>query len=1250
MSTGKPAPPVSGTATVNADKPWPGLLAFGESDEHYFQGRRTETEALFRIVMRERLVVLFGLSGLGKSSLLQAGLFPLLRPRNVLPAYIRLDFSEGALHPVEQVKAAVAHEALLHHIEAPRIVNGESLWEFFHRGGNSFWNPRNRPMMPLLVFDQYEEIFTLGRLDSVRAQATESFVDQLADIAEGRPPAALKAWIDEHPDEAGAFDFNRHHYKILLSIREDFLPDLESLRPRMPALALNRLRLRRMNGEAALEVVSQAEHLIGREVARQVVRFVAADRHNLPLARLEVEPALLSVVCRELNSKRLNQREARITAGLLEGSQEQVLTDFYERSTADLPIEVRLFIEDHLLTVSGYRDSVALENALSVPGMSRQSVDELVEKRLVRREDRGGVQRLELTHDLLAGVVRESRESRRQKEEAEKERLALLRSQQEQQRALLAAKEEERLELERAQEKEKRNRERRELKRSRIAAGVFLFLTLLAVGAAVWAGIAQRQARRLQSTALEAARTADQLRKEAERQKRLAEGEKTLADVARQEAAAEAVVSSSRELATAALLNLPSDPEVSVLLALAARDRFVTPEASDVLHRALQASRIRFHLPITLAPSDPFSNPTDRPETSVDETGSHVAILDTDGILTTWNLTGPSPRRSQRTVAEFSPAAAFARDGKTLAVASGAGIFLWDVAEQRVFAELKSEADSTSLYQKLAFSPTGKFLAVSRCAVAFRAGQGCTRAVLDLWNVAERKEVGHDLPSIRGDVHALAWSSDSLLAAGGGSRMARDEGRIAVWRNDNGLPPQPTLFTDSASGHINGLTFTPPVPPDKSPRLAYSGERSNDLQLLDSTFSRKVGTWTGHSGGLRSVAASNDGALLATASSDHTARIWDAKTNQELFPLIGHKDEVRGVAFSGDGKRLVTIGLDNAAKVWSLTPNGELRSWVEPPGGRLLSLSGDGRQMITARPAGGFAVDLVSGSAHRIADRASMAALSGDGRLLAYATFATIRIEDQGKRQKLPSVQIAGDFLFGLRFGGNSGRLLMICEREPRLREVTAARDLKLPAGALTALATGGISPNGQLIVLRTEMSDVTVWNLATGVGSKMTSKAGDGVELVFSPDGKLLAGSAPDGNIVIWNAGSGRVVRNFSGHSGSVTALAFSADSKLLASGGADKITRIWDLATGEEQLSLGGHTDSIKSIAFSADPQRLTTVTARGEALVYALNPVELAALARTRVTRAMTPGECRKFLHADACPIYPPAMAQTARKREH
>src|SRR5262245_14140008 len=117
-------------ATVNADNPWPGLLSFREADREFFEGRRTETEELLRLVMRERLTVLFALSGLGKSSLLQAGLFPLLRRENILPVYVRLDFSSPSPDLIAQIKRAIATQAAAAEIEAPESREGERLWDY----------------------------------------------------------------------------------------------------------------------------------------------------------------------------------------------------------------------------------------------------------------------------------------------------------------------------------------------------------------------------------------------------------------------------------------------------------------------------------------------------------------------------------------------------------------------------------------------------------------------------------------------------------------------------------------------------------------------------------------------------------------------------------------------------------------------------------------------------------------------------------------------------------------------------------------------------------------------------------------------------------------------------------------------------------------------------------------------------------------------------------------------------------------
>jgi hypothetical protein len=124
-----PSVPAPDTVAVDAQNPWPGLEAFREEDQSYFHGRRAEIEELHRLVLRERLTVFFGVSGLGKTSLLQAGLFPILRNEHVLPVRIRLNYSEGMPDLCSQIKEAIATEAAAAGIEAPSLEG--TLWESF---------------------------------------------------------------------------------------------------------------------------------------------------------------------------------------------------------------------------------------------------------------------------------------------------------------------------------------------------------------------------------------------------------------------------------------------------------------------------------------------------------------------------------------------------------------------------------------------------------------------------------------------------------------------------------------------------------------------------------------------------------------------------------------------------------------------------------------------------------------------------------------------------------------------------------------------------------------------------------------------------------------------------------------------------------------------------------------------------------------------------------------------------------------
>jgi hypothetical protein len=485
------------THSLDAENPWPGLMPFTEATRAFFHGRDAEAAELLRRVRRERLTILFGQSGLGKTSLLFAGLFPRLRTADFLPVYLRLDPVNVRLSPVAQIKRALAENLVEHGIEGRPPRSDETLWEYFHDKGTEFWSRRNRLVTPVLVLDQFEEIFTLGH----GVPSVDVVVDELAALVENRPPASVRAAFEDDPEAARRYDFAKESCKLIFALREDFLPDLEGLRRRLPSILENRMRLTRMDGRQARDaILASGSHLVGPGVTEKVIAFVAASRSHsageavdeAELAGLEIEPALLSIVCSELNNKRRRLGHAQITPDLLEGAQQEIVAQFYESSLAGIDPAVKLFIEEQLLTSEGYRDTRPLAEALREPGVTRTDIDRLVARRLLRIEERFGTQWVELTHDLLTGVIRQRRDLRREQTQASRE--AEARAQAERERAeraeAEASRERKEREVQTALAREAAERERlarRLVRRTQIALAATALALVVAVGAGVYA-------------------------------------------------------------------------------------------------------------------------------------------------------------------------------------------------------------------------------------------------------------------------------------------------------------------------------------------------------------------------------------------------------------------------------------------------------------------------------------------------------------------------------------------------------------------------------------------------------------------------------------------------------------------------------------------------------------------------------------------------------------------------------------------
>ncbi|MGC1728989.1 MAG: hypothetical protein WA747_06370, partial [Steroidobacteraceae bacterium] len=409
-------------ATVDARNPWLGLASFTEETRAYFFGRDEEVAELGRRVQRKLLTVLFGQSGLGKTSILRAGLVPRLRGHGYCPIYVRIDYSREAPEPAEQIKQAIQVYARRagEWTQVGVAVQGESLWEFLHHRDDVLRDQAGATLIPLLIFDQFEEIFTLAQSDDFGRARAARFVAELADLVENRPPKEFEARLEQDDTAAERFDFARSDYRVLIALREDYLAPLEGLKQAMPSISQNRLRLAPMTGTQALAaVIEPGRKLVSDEVAAAIVRFVAGGAE---LSNAVVEPSLLSLICRELNDARLAQGRNEISLDLLAGSHATILSNFYERALADQPAAVRRIIEDDLLTDSGFRESVAEERLLSrfaEAGAAANTLATLVNRRLLRIEERLDVRRVELTHDVLCSVVKGSRDLRQEREARE---------------------------------------------------------------------------------------------------------------------------------------------------------------------------------------------------------------------------------------------------------------------------------------------------------------------------------------------------------------------------------------------------------------------------------------------------------------------------------------------------------------------------------------------------------------------------------------------------------------------------------------------------------------------------------------------------------------------------------------------------------------------------------------------------------------------------------------------------------------
>jgi hypothetical protein len=433
------APDMTTTATtpeslaLDAENPWPGLASYDEASCDYFKGRESDAAELVRLIKLSPFVTFYGKSGLGKSSVLQAGVFPALRKAHFLPVHLRLDYAQTAQLPLmEQAALRLRQEVAARKADAAEPEPGESLWAYLQRRDTPIWGADNYPLVPVLVFDQFEEMFSRGG----SPEHVQRLLDAMADFAADRLPREL---TDDRV-ASRRLNLQTQQYHVVLAFRSDFLAEVTSWVKQKNLPRHESLHLTAMPRQRAIEAVEHpGAAVLEPGVAEQIVDFLLQregpregprDAVSANTTRVgDVEPALLSLCCYQLNRKR--KRPAKIDAELLRSVGQSILADFYQEAVKDMPPRVPRFIEENLILGDRYRNPYPREVALASGGLTEDELNHLTKNRLLRIDPQGDELRIELIHDRLVGVVRESRDARRAREAQEIERAAAEKQQRE---------------------------------------------------------------------------------------------------------------------------------------------------------------------------------------------------------------------------------------------------------------------------------------------------------------------------------------------------------------------------------------------------------------------------------------------------------------------------------------------------------------------------------------------------------------------------------------------------------------------------------------------------------------------------------------------------------------------------------------------------------------------------------------------------------------------------------------------------
>ena len=328
-----------------------------------------------------------------------------------------------------------------------------------------------------------------------------------------------------------------------------------------------------------------------------------------------------------------------------------------------------------------------------------------------------------------------------------------------------------------------------------------------------------------------------------------------------------------------------------------------------------------------------------------------------------------------------------------------------------------------------------------------------------------------------------------------------------------------------------GRPLTPPIEHDRG--VIRAGEYLEGLHPLHADWSP-------------------DGARVATASADKTARLWDARTGRPVTDPLPHGDLVSWIRFSPDGKLMATACKDGKVRLWSAEdgrPAGPILNhddWVNsvefsPDGARLVSASDDATARVWEISSGRLVGEPIR-----------------HARWVRYACFSP-----EGKRILTASQ-----------------------DSTARIWDAATGQPLSPPLVHQQLVVAACFSPDGRWVATASFDKTARIWDAFTGepVGEPLRHRS-TVRSVAFSPEGLRVLTASEDGTARIWEASTGAPVTEPMGHGGSVWSARFSPDGHRVVTASADGTARLWEARPGQAAVLRLPHTSGVNWAQWSPD-----------------------------------------------------------------